>query len=142
MHDLRTDGWAQRAGIDRLIVLDSGKTLNIDEKVRDRDYGDFCAEYWSDFERRTPGWIAKDSATDFIAYAVLPTQTCVLVPFQPLRLAWRKNRVSWVRKYQRIEADNGGYVTVSVGIPFSVLHAAIADCLTVRWSDESQAAAE
>ena len=31
---VRDDGWAQRGGIDRVIVLASGKVLTVDEKVR------------------------------------------------------------------------------------------------------------
>jgi hypothetical protein len=41
------DGSGQRDGIDRLIALTSGRTIAIDEKVRERDYPDFCLEYWS-----------------------------------------------------------------------------------------------
>ena len=58
------DGWAQRGGIDRVLLLRSGKTLAIEEKVRSHDWNDFCLEYWSDKERRVRGWIAKELACD------------------------------------------------------------------------------
>jgi hypothetical protein len=35
---------------------------------------DFLLEYWSDYERRSPGWIEKDLACDFIAYAFVPSR--------------------------------------------------------------------
>ena len=97
--NVRDDGWAQRGGIDRVITLNSGKTLTVDEKVRDKDYPDFCLEYWSSIQSKTPGWVAKDLACDFIAYAFIPSATCYLLPFQTLRRAWRENHKIWVKTY-------------------------------------------
>jgi len=34
---VRSDGWAQRGGIDRVITLACGRTYTIDEKVRTND---------------------------------------------------------------------------------------------------------
>lgn len=130
---VRADGWAQRGGIDRVVVLSSGKTLTVDEKVRERDYGDVLLEYWSDVVRRSPGWVAKDLACDFIAYAVLPTKKCYLLPFQTLRKAWQLNHKRWVAAYRKIEAQNNGYVTVSVGVPVPVLMGSLSEAMTVSW---------
>lgn len=130
---VRHDGWAQRGGIDRVITLSSGKTLYVDEKVRSVDYGDVLLEYWSNLERAIPGWIAKDLACDFIAYAVVPSQKCFLLPFHSLRLAWRNNKDRWVKDYKKVVADNGSYTTVSVAVPEDVLLAAINQSMTVRW---------
>lgn len=133
MSNVRTDGWAQRGGIDRVVVLASGKTLTVDEKVRERDYGDVLLEYWSSVEHKTPGWVAKDLACDFIAYAVPPSNKCFLLPFQTLRRAWRENHRKWVQEYPRIEARNSGYTTVSVGVPTGVLFGALSDAMVVQW---------
>lgn len=38
--DLRHDGWHQRAGRDRMVILSSGRTIFIDEKVRSKSYPD------------------------------------------------------------------------------------------------------
>lgn len=132
---VRGDGWAQRGGIDRVLTLASGKTLTIDEKVREQDWPDILLEYWSDAGRKIPGWVAKDLACDFIAYAFVPSQTCYLLPFQTLRSAWRKNRIDWVRSYKRVEAKNTGYTTVSVAVPTSVLLDALADAMCIRWQE-------
>ena len=134
-HDLRADGWHQRAGIDRLIVLSSSKTLHIDEKVREKDYGDILLEFWSDKERRTPGWIAKDLSCDFIAYAIAPSRRCYLLPFQPLRAAWRDRRADWVARFGRREAQNAGYTTVGVPVPVEEVFTAITDALLVSWAE-------
>lgn len=131
---VRDDGWAQRGGIDRVLTLASGKTLTVDEKVREKDWPDILLEYWSNEERKVKGWVAKDLACDFIAYAFIPSATCYLLPFYTLRQAWRANCKAWVKKYPRIEADNGTYKTVSVGIPIAILLSSLTDAMTIHWT--------
>lgn len=130
---VRDDGWAQRGGIDRVLTLKSGRTLTVDEKVREKDWPDIALEYWSDAGRKVPGWVAKDLACDFIAYAFVPSETCYLLPFQTLRRAWRANCRDWVDRHPRIEADNGRYKTVSVGVPIAELMGALSDAMKVSW---------
>lgn len=141
---VRQDGWAQRGGIDRVLTLASGKTLSVDEKVRYRDYDDVLLEYWSVFRDGkgvTPGWVAKDLACDYIAYAWVPSERCLLLPFQDLRRAWRKNHREWVALGERgtmgffkSVAQNDGYETVAVCVPSAVLLDAIRDAMLVSWS--------
>lgn len=130
---VRDDGWAQRGGIDRVLTLESGKTLAIDEKVRGEDWPDILLEYWSSYESKTPGWIAKDLACDVIAYAFIPSKTCYLLPFLTLRQAWRLNHKTWVSQYKRVEAENPGYTTVSVPVPMDVLFKSLSDAMKVEW---------
>ncbi len=134
---VRSDGWAQRGGIDRVLTLASGKTLTVDEKVRAKDYPDIILEYWSDRDRRIPGWVAKDLACDFIAYAFIPSETCYLLPFQTLRQSWRTNHREWVSTHTRVEAKNRGYVTVSVAVPKAVLLQALTDAMVVSWGRQA-----
>lgn len=130
---VRDDGWAQRGGIDRVLTLQSGKTFTVDEKVRKEDWPDILLEYWSNYERRIPGWVAKDLACDYIAYAMVPSQTCHFLPFHLLRQAWRKNRQEWVGTYRRVEAKNKTYTTISVPVPTQVLLDSLRDSMTVTW---------
>lgn len=133
---VRQDGWAQRGGVDRVLVLSSGKTLNVDEKVRYKDYGgDILLEVWSNRERRIPGWVAKDLACDYIAYAILPTKVCYLLPFQALRAAWTQNRYEWWHQYRVRPADNSTYRTENVAVPREVLFGALRDAMTVQWEE-------
>ena len=134
---VRDDGWAQRGGIDRVLTLASGRTLTVDEKVRAEDWPDILLEYWSDRQRKRPGWIAKDLACDFIAYAFIPSQTCYLLPFPTLRSAWRKNHTEWVNAFPKIEAINSGYVTVSVAVPIDTLLNGLGDAMRVSWAAEA-----
>lgn len=144
MSCVRQDGWAQRGGIDRVLTLDCGKTLTVDEKVRYKDYGDVLLEYWSVFRDGkgvAPGWIAKDLACDYIAYAFVPTERCLLIPFQELRRAWRAHCREWVkwgeqatRGFCVIDAVNPGYKTRSVAVPEVILKDAVRDAMIVRWT--------
>lgn len=133
------DGWHQRAGIDRVLVLGDGKTLYVDEKVRDTEYNDILLEIWSDRARRTKGWAAKPAACDFIAYAFAESRRCYLLPFHGMQLALRTNVRDWKDRAEKrldgfrvIEAQNKGYVTVSWAIPTMVLLNAIRDSMIVQ----------
>ncbi len=127
------DRWAQRAGIDRRLVMSDGSTVTVEEKVRSSVYPDFCLEYWSDRERRKPGWIAKDLDCDYIAYVFLPTRECYLLPFGLLRRAWRENYREWTRSYRKVEAKNRDFTTVSVAVPIPVVKEAIWRAMTTRY---------
>ncbi|MBW3623038.1 MAG: hypothetical protein KY468_06455 [Armatimonadetes bacterium] len=61
----------QRQGVDKLLSLPNGRRIRIDEKLRRTDYGDLLIEEFSDFDRRTPGWLSPRTASDFIAYGVV-----------------------------------------------------------------------
>ena len=130
---VRDDGWAQRGGIDRVLMLASGRTLWVDEKVRQEDWPDVLLEFYSDYERRVPGWIEKDLASDYIAYAFLPSQTCYLFPFQTLRAAWRANKDDWIEYFQVITAQNRGYTSLSVAVPTEILMSSLTDAMRITW---------
>jgi len=133
MANVRQDGWAQRGGIDRVVVLKSGKTITVDEKVRDKDWPDILLERWSDRQKKTPGWVQKDLACDYIAYAFIPSQTCHLLPFLQLRRAWLDNGERWIAQYQPVLAQNETWVTESIPVPVPELLGALMGAMTVNW---------
>jgi hypothetical protein len=141
---VREDGWAQRGGIDRVVTLKSGKTLTIDEKVRQQAWGDIALERWSDRVRKKPGWMQKDLACDFIAYAFVPIQTGYLFPFLMLRRAWLSHGREWCELasnqeagFRVVLADNGNYVTESIAVPTATLLSAVREAMTVSWAGAS-----
>lgn len=141
IQDVRQDGWAQRAGIDRRLHLRDGSTVHVDEKVREKDWPDILLERWSDRDRRTPGWIQKELNCDYIAYAFIPTQTCYLLPYRTLQRVWWQKGRGWIALaeadhdgFHVVEARNAGWVTESIAVPIQVLLDTIRDALTVRWS--------
>ncbi|SFS12364.1 hypothetical protein [Sphingomonas jatrophae] len=126
---VRQDGWAQRAGVDRVLTLACGRTFTVDEKVRAEEWPDILLEQWSDESRRVPGWVQKPLACDFIAYAYAPSGVCYLLPVVPLQRAWRLNGRDWIKRYGTRRAQNVGYVTANVPVPRSVLLVAIAEAM-------------
>lgn len=137
---VRADGWAQRGGIDRVLTLSSGRTVTVDEKVREKAWPDILWEFWSDVDRKVTGWAAKDLACDYIAYAFVPTQVCYLLPALQVRKAWQLFGAEWVRKaktgergFRIVDADNVRYTTRSVAVPIDVSLSAIRDSLIVHW---------
>lgn len=119
------DSPAQRLGIDRFVILSSGKELRIDEKKRETVYPDILLEYLSNDQTGTPGWIEKDLLIDYIAYAFMPVKRVHLYPWQQLRLAWALHGRAWQKKYKKVPAQNAGYTTWSVAIPITTLDEAV-----------------
>lgn len=128
---IEQDGWAQRAGIDRLLTLACGRTFTVDEKIRTEDWPDVLLERWSDEARRKPGWVQKPLACDFVAYAYAPAGTCVLLPVPALQRAWRQHGRQWAGLYGVRRAVNAGYTSVSVPVPRGVLMQAIVEAMFV-----------
>ena len=89
---------SQRMGIDRVLLLSNGKVLKIDEKKREKEYNDILLEYLSNDQTNAPGWIEKDLAIDYLAYAFIQSRRCYLFPWAILRRAWMDNRQDWKQK--------------------------------------------
>lgn len=140
MVDHRADGEHQRAGIDRSVILSNSKQILVDEKVRwknaktGRVYDDIALEFWSDEQRRVPGWVCKPLRADFIAYAIAPLGKAYLLPVPQLQLAWHRSGDVWKAKYREIRAPNRGYTTVSVGVPVGDLFSQIGGALRIPFT--------
>jgi hypothetical protein len=146
MRLVNEDGWAQRAGIDRIIGLADGTHIKIDEKVRTEDWADIALEVWNDWGRLTPGWAhpKKYLTCDFIAYAFIPSATCYLLPYQLLRRVMNRHGNDW---WDACKAEESGFrfvdarnrdgshiwVTRSIAVPIPVLLDAIAGAMVIVW---------
>jgi hypothetical protein len=154
--DLRHDGWHQKAGRDRAIVLTSGRALYVDEKVRKEDYPDILVEVWSVYPKDgqppysppvppvgvVEGWARKALDCDYIAYALAPSQVCYLLPFPSLRAAVQNNLRGWidlanrrVGGYRWVVAPNSRYDTIGIAVPPDDLTTAMTTSMTVRWGE-------
>jgi len=138
MISYRRDGFWQREGVDRGILLDTTKQIFIDEKVRGRNkysgvvYDDILLEYLSSEEHNKPGWVCKPLRADYIAYLIAPLGRCYLLPVIQLQLAWSKYSATWLKQYDfRARAKNSGYTTISIPIPVNVLFKAIGKQLRI-----------
>jgi hypothetical protein len=123
----------QLAGIDRIVHLQEGGMIYIDEKVRHADYDDILLEIHSSQERQTWGWACKPLVCDYIAYAFLPSKRCYLFPFQQLQQALRNHWEDWQARYQPVKAVNRGYTTLSIAVPISTLQQAITEAGLIQW---------
>ncbi len=137
----RQDGFWQREGIDRGVMLSNTKQIFIDEKVRGRSkktgevYDDIALEYLSDNARNTPGWVCKPLRADFIAYLIAPLGICHLLPVIQLQSAWVKHGEQWKEDAKKhVWAKNRGYYTVSVPVRPEILYKAMGNQLRVRFA--------
>lgn len=131
--DLREDGEHQRKGIDRVIVLNNGKVLYIDEKVRRGKWKDIALEYVSNDVKQSPGWVCKDLFCDYIAYALPQQFVCYMLPTIQLQLAWKKNSKNWINLYGKKVAKNNRYNTLFCPVPVADLFREIGKCLRVAF---------
>lgn len=129
---VKGDGWAQRAGIDRVLTLACGRTYTVDEKLRSQDWPDILLEQWSDERRRTAGWVQKPLACDFIAYVFEPSRNCYFLPVATLQRAWRMHGRRWISEFGQIRAPNEGYISTNVPVPIETLMNALSDAMTIR----------
>ena len=112
---------SQIKGVDRIIYLENGKTLTIDEKVRKEVWSDIALEFISNDKFNTPGWMEKDLSIDYLAYAFLPLKRAYLFDWRMLKRAWNNYKTDWKNKYFIAKAENEGYVTHSVCVPIEVV---------------------
>lgn len=115
---------AQRGGWDRLLILDNGHTIRVEEKVRETAYADFCLEYWSNLERRSPGWWRQKPFSDVLLYVIRPTGEYWAFD----RWVLRRVGIVSIRKWARLanhnldgfrwaDAPNVGYTTRNLIVP-------------------------
>lgn len=119
------DTQSQRQGTDRVIILANNVVLKIDEKKRTEVYNDILLEYISVDTTGAPGWIEKDLAIDYLAYAFMPTKRVYLYPWIMLRRAWIHYKFEWLKDYKPVKAVNRGYNTFSLPVPIEVLKNAV-----------------
>lgn len=138
MHNCRKDGDWQRTGIDRIVFLENGETVRIDEKIRWKNYGDICLEYLSSRQHKTPGWVCKMLRADYIAYAIAPLGKCYMLPVIPLQQAWKRCGEKWLELgnkrtngYFICPSQNRGYTTMNVAVPVNELFSEIGKALRV-----------
>ena len=131
-----TDLNLQRQGIDRIITLDNGRTIFIDEKVRFSEYNDILLEYLGDKEDNRKGWIEKQLNIDYLCYAFINSKTCYVFDWNILQRVWKYYGAIWKKKYKTIEAKNNfcgnEYTSISVAIPTKVLLSKISDASVIK----------
>jgi hypothetical protein len=118
-----TDLTLQKMGIDKIIYFpDKTKHVLIDEKVRRmKDSGDIMLEYISNDRSGSPGWIEKDTFTDYVVWAFWFDKHIYKLPLIELRLIWLEHKKEWLNKYPIQRAPNNGYDTLNCAVPIRVI---------------------
>lgn len=133
---------AQRAGIDKFVILQGGKRLAVDEKIRrDRPPNDIALEIRhvaADRLSEWPGWMTKPNQfTDYLAMGFQKFHVAFFFPFGSLQAAWCKNGEKWKSQYGIVEApnprDNPRYYTQNVCVPTGVLMGYLLDAMRVQF---------
>ena len=130
----RRDGFWQRDGIDRTVVLTTSKVYRIDEKIRWKSYNDVLLEFMSNDKTCSPGWVCKPLMCDYIAYAIAPAGLCLLLPVVQLQQAWERNGQKWKSIYRTLVAKNNTYNTLSIAVPIDALFNAIGAALRISFT--------
>lgn len=127
-------------GVDYIATLRRGTQVLIDAKTREAG----CSRFWSNgpelaieswsvkpggkFETHRSnakaGWTVDESKlTDMILYTFSPKDcdTAFLLPFQPLRMAARRNLKDWMGRYKVDTQTSGNWQSEAVFVPADVV---------------------
>ena len=112
---------AQRSGIDATLsgwVMEGvAFSCDVEEKVRDKDYGDVLLELVSDDVRGRPGWAVKGAESKLLLYAIRSTRRGWVFPMQTVQAVTRARRDEWQRRYGTRVARNATYRSINVPVP-------------------------
>lgn len=136
-----------KMGIDYVATLRNGALIYIDAKRREagasrywkHNEPEFALETWSvmrsDKHDGKAGWtLSESSNVDMILYAFdnQDWDKCYLLPFQFLRMAFRKNFHEWTKKYHKKTQANNGWTSEAVFVPASVVLKAISEQMEIQ----------
>jgi len=114
--------------IDKILTLEDGSQITIEEKIRDKKYinNDIVIEEQSNIEKNTPGWIYYSKA-DYLAYSWLQDGLSKILIFnmEKLREWYQKNK----DKYNIIMTNTNNLYHTSfriipledIDIPFQII---------------------
>lgn len=138
----KTDAETDKKGIDYIAHLSGGATINIDAKARRKgavaagEEPPLALEVWSvcpsGVNKGKVGWTLQTEANvDMILYT-FDKDDCdsfYLIPFQHLRMAFRRNYRKWKSEYGLRRQNNYRYMSEAMFVPASVVINAVRDCM-------------
>ena len=140
----KTDIETDKKGVDYIATLEGGAEITVDVKARDKGVSkywrdgkeDLVLELWSvypdeDNEGKI-GWTLSDKTNvDFILYTFDETDSnkYYLLPFQPLRMAFVKNKREWLKKYKTSFTHSGNWSSQAIFVPVTEIYRAIAETM-------------
>lgn len=126
----------QKQGVDRIIVTEVGNRWYLEEKADKWPPKNLFLEHISSAEHKTPGWMEKDTLTDFLGYAYPAYGVAYVFRYKHLKKAWENNKREWIDRYEKA-VQNPGYTTKGCAVPIVEVMAALlkvvqAEILAVR----------
>ena len=148
---IKTDVEIDKKGIDYIAELRSGATINIDAKTRESG----CSKYWTNgpelaletwsvmptkVSSGKVGWtLSEKSNVDLILYTydISDSDTFYLLPFQHLRMSFRKNYNMWKTKYKTAQQSSGTWTSQCMFVPAIVVLEAIKGTSILKYANTS-----
>ena len=141
----KTDEKTDRKGIDYIATLRGGSKVNIDAKARDkgcsnywREGPELALETWSVIPEKgkngKTGWtLSESSEVDLILFTFDPTDSKMfyLIPFQHLRMAFRKNCNNWMKVYKVDRQQSDSWRSECVFVPANKVIKAINELMII-----------
>ena len=122
IEDIPEGSEIDKEGTDKIIKV-GNKSIKIQEKKRQKDYGDFLLEIEHIFGdgRVKKGWFYKTDA-DYLVYYIIPTDRIYLIGMANLR-NWVENHTIFIDSLPWRESWNpkGNYTTRNKAIPWGLL---------------------
>lgn len=109
---------AQLEGIDKILYLDDGREIKVDEKTHAVSYG-ITMEFWSNVERKTPGWLFTSTA-DYIAQIEPRKDEIIYISMNTMRDFVRAHITEWKQnnkmRYQQSTKDGKYWHSAAVTV--------------------------
>ena len=140
---IKTDVETDKKGIDYIATLKGGAEIGIDIKAREKGaskfwkYGEaeLALETWSvippnrdNEDKGKIGWtLSNETNVDYIFFTfdVADWDKCYLLPYQLLRMTFRKNVNDWFNRYFHARQTSNDWQSAAVFVPVSVVIGAI-----------------
>ncbi len=111
-NETEAGGLEDKEGIDYWLVLNNGKRLAIEVKVRKKDFrkNDVALETWSDYDKKTIGWtLDSNKKSDFVLIFWIDSKKWCLFPFDLLREVFIIKKDEWVESFKTdIQTSSNG----------------------------------
>lgn len=115
-----------KAGIDVIITLESGKQLFIDEKKRRKNYRDILLEIHHDEKENKLGYILDPKKkTDFIVYIIEPTSEVFIFSTHLLKKVLIDNFKEWKDEFGVLRTDPQPWISTGIPVPSERIYLAM-----------------
>ena len=115
-----TDLTLQKVGADIKVTLKSGDSFYVEEKIRLTTYPDLLLETKSSIERNTPGWIEKESISEWLVYFCKDTKRIFVMKMKDIQTEYNERKTAWLDRHRIVTSSTDNlYHSRNVAVPWS-----------------------